>query len=131
MSFRFRSWLENSKNFIISTVCSSFSSFFSEFSIFKFDNINRDINFYFNGQSFFGTAFVFGTFEFKVISSIAVIFSLSYLQREKYLKSNILISIAIYSHFLVGYFWFGVICVFYFLKEKDLKIVFKYIIKVF
>ncbi len=108
---------------------------FHHFSVsFRFSNLTILIGiliFILAGQSFFGTAFIFGTFEFKVISSIAVVFSLSYLQREKYLKSIILISIAIYSHFLVGYFWFGVICVFYFLKEKDLKIVFKYIIKVF
>ncbi len=108
---------------------------FYHFSVsFRFSNLTiytGILIFILAGQSMFRTAFIFGTFELKVIASIAVIFSLSYLQREKYLKSIILISLAIYSHFLVGYFWLGAICVFYYLKEKDLKIIFKYFIKVF
>ena len=85
------------------------------FSIsFKFSNITiltGILIFILAGQGIFKTAFLFGSLELKVISNIAVILSLSYLQREKYLKSIILISLAIYSHFLVGYFWLGVICV--------------------
>lgn len=108
---------------------------FYHFSVsFRFSNLTiytGILIFILAGQSMFGTAFLFGTFELKVIASIAVIFSLSYLQREKYLKSIILISLAIYCHFLVGYFWLGAICVFSYLKEKDLKISFKYFIKVF
>lgn len=108
---------------------------FYHFSVsFRFSNLTiltGILIFILAGQSIFRTAFIIGTFELKVIASIAVIFSLSYLQREKYLKSIILISLAIYSHFLVGYFWLGAICVFYYLKEKDLKIILKYFIKVF
>ena len=108
---------------------------FYHFSVsFRFSNftiLTGILIFILAGQSVFGTAFIFGTFEFKVISSIAVIFSLSYLQREKYLKSIILISLAIYSHFLVGYFWLGAICFFYYLKEKNFRIIFKYFIIVF
>ena len=37
--------------------------------------------------------------------------------------SIFLSSFSIYSHFLVGYFWAGALCIFYYLKIKNLKIV--------
>tara|TARA_B100000941_G_C28505342_1_gene556963 strand:- start:1776 stop:3371 length:1596 start_codon:yes stop_codon:yes gene_type:complete len=112
-----------------------FSYAFYHFSLsFRFSNISILISiliFSLAKQSFFGTEYILGTFEFKVIAYILVILSLSFLERRSFLKSIILISLAIYSHFLVGYFWFGVICIYYYLNKRNFKEIFKYFIKVF
>ncbi len=101
---------------------------------FKISNISILISilvFILSKQSYFGTENILSTIELKTFSYISIILAFSFLQKKNVMLSIFLSSFSIYSHFLVGYFWAGALCIFYYLKIKNLKIVLIFFLKIF